>query len=205
MRFPGGGRKNSRRKKLNLGKYVAPAERPEAPLEDLLDEGVLIAAAAVRIAVKNLMVVRSVREGLDYDEEHYVAAVRQELANLADEKDGDAMRVAGISEEASHKLGRATHHADYRQGDTDRLGRREWVLRRLAQRLRALSEDDAWARELVIASRAEALEDLAASADAVALYERLQDTDEYRELRDDRMRNVKEDLLMLGVTPPEDR
>jgi len=199
MRFP------RRRKKLNLGKYVAPKERPEPPIDDLIDEGVLIAAAAVRLAVKNLMVLRSVRDGLNYDEERYVSAVREELANLADEKDGDALRVAGMSDAASRKEGRATHHADYRQADTDHLERREHLLRRLAQRLRELAEDDAWARDLVVASRAEALEDLAASADAVSLSERMQDTDEYRELRADRIRNVKEDLLMLQVTPPEDR
>ena len=199
MRLPG------RRKKFTLGKYVAPKELAEPPLEDLIDEGVLIAAAAVRLAVKNLMVLRSVRDGLNYDEERYVTAVREELANLADEKDGDAMRVAGMSDAASRKEGRATHHADYRQADTDRLERREHLLRHLAQRLRALAQDDAWARDLVVASRAEALEDLAASADAVSLSERMQDTDEYRELRSDRMKNVKEDLLMLQVTPPEDR
>ncbi|MDH6180396.1 putative membrane protein YccC [Microbacteriaceae bacterium SG_E_30_P1] len=194
-----------RRKKLDLGKYVAPKQQPEAPLQDLIDEGVLIAAAAVRLAVKNLMVLRSVRDGLNYDEERYVTAVREELQNLADEKDGDAMRVARLSDDAAGRTGKATHHADYREVDTDRLSRREQVLRQLARRLRSLADDDEWVRDLVASSRGEALEDLAASADAVSLAERMQDTEEYRELRADRMRNVKNDLLMLQVTPPENR
>src|SRR5689334_21560643 len=103
-----------RSRRPNLGKYVAPESFPEATLAELVDEGVMIAAAGVRLAVKNLMILKSVRDGLDYDQGRYESAVSEELLNMAEEKDADAARIARMRETASARSGRPEKHNDYR-------------------------------------------------------------------------------------------
>lgn len=191
-----------RRRRLNLGRFVPPASLPPASVDDLVDEGVIIAGAAVRLAVTNLMVVRSVRDRLDFDEERYVRAVREELENLAHEKDADADRIARVHDDAAGRSGRPVHHSDYRAVDADTLERREDVSRALADRLRQLSGDDQWAREVVVAARERALEAIEASVAAHADRIPWHRDEEYHRERPERLRALAEDLLLLQVTPP---
>ena len=190
-----------RRRTINLGTFVAPETPPEASLDELVDEGVMIAAAGVRLAVKNLMILKSLRDGLDYDHERYVSAVREELANLADEKDGDADRVALVREQATTREGRPEHHSDYRNIDTATLERREQVSRLLAGRLREVGADDAWAQSIVRDARAAALDEIAASVSATVLGTSIPDDEEYRRERPARLRALSEDLFELQTTP----
>src|SRR5690349_9148825 len=94
-----------RRSRLDLGTYVPQDYPDDTPVEDLIDEAMLIAASGVRLAVKNLIILRSVRDHVDYDEERVVAAVREELHNLADEKDGDADRLAALRSDVQKRHG----------------------------------------------------------------------------------------------------
>jgi hypothetical protein len=192
-----------RRRRFTLGRYVAPAPVEPAPVSELVDEGVLIAGAAVRLAVTNLMIVRSVRDGLDYDEERYVAAVREEVENLAHEKTADADRVARLRAVSAQRGGRAEHHSDYRAVDGDLLERREEVSRALAERLNAISRDDAWVRTVVASARESALSLLGGSIPTPVAS--AADDPHYARERPERMRQVVDDLLMLQVTPPEER
>jgi hypothetical protein len=72
-----------RTKRVNLGKYVAPKPTPPAPVERVIDEGVMIATTAVRMSVKNHIIVDALREGLDYDPEALAAVAIAELEKLA--------------------------------------------------------------------------------------------------------------------------
>ena len=56
-----------KRRTINLGTYVAPKLREPVHIDDLIDEGLLIARAGVRLAVKNLMILKSVRDHADWD------------------------------------------------------------------------------------------------------------------------------------------
>lgn len=190
-----------KRRRLDLGRFIAPEAIPEASLEELVDEGVMIAAAGVRLAVKNLMIIKSLRDGLDYDQERYEDAVREELHNLADEKDGDATRIAGTREQASSRAGRPERHNDYRRVDSDALQRRVEVSRALARRLREVSEDRAWATSLVRDARASALDEIAASVSSSLLGTRIVVDEEYERERPQRLRLLSEDLFELQTTP----
>lgn len=190
-----------RRRTINLGTFVAPETLPEASLDELVDEGVMIAAAGVRLSVKNLMILKSLRDGLDYDRERYVAAVREELVNMALEKDGDADRIALTREKATLLEGRPAHHSDYRSVDAATLERRERVSRLLAERLRELGADEAWASSIVRDARAAALDEIAASVSARVLASTIRDDEEYRRERPARLRLLSEDLFELQTTP----
>lgn len=163
----------------------------------------MIAGAAVRLAVTNLMIVRSVRDGLDYDESRYLAAVREEVENLAHEKSADADRVARIRAESAQRAGRPEHHSDYRAVDGEVLERREEVSRALAERLHEVSRDDAWVREVVASARESALGLLGGSLPTPTAS--AADDPDYARDRPERMRQVADDLIMLQVTPPEER
>ncbi len=192
-----------KRRKLDLGTYVGPGEIPEVPLDEVVDEGVLIAAAGVRLAVKNLMILKSVRDGLDYDRDRYVQAVSEELLNLAHEKDADADRIAQTRQTAGTREGRPEHHADYRAVDSATLERRVEVSRSLARRLAELSGDRAWAEDLVARARSSALEEIATSVASTLIGTSIVDDDAYRQERPARLRLLAEDLFHLQTTPRE--
>jgi hypothetical protein len=190
-----------KRRGLDLGKYVAPSAFPEPTIAELVDEGVMIAAAGVRLAVKNLMIIKSVRDGLDYDQDRYESAVREELLNLATEKDTDADRIGQTRQKASSRSGRPERHNDYRSVDSAPLQRREDVSRALAERLRSVSEDEEWAGGLVRDARSSALDELASSVSATLIGTSIPVDEEYERERPKRLRLLSEDLFELQTTP----
>lgn len=180
-----------RRRRFTLGTYVPPPQR-QATVEEMVDDGVLIAAAAVRLSVKNLIVLRSARDRVDYSPEWVAAAVGEELRNLATEKEGDADRLREVLHIASARQGQPQHGSDYRAVDAQALGRRAEVSSTLASRLRELSEDADFVRVLVERARDDAWAEVAASITAkAALSTPLRDPHYERE-RGGRM------LLLLG-------
>jgi len=156
-----------RRRRFTLGRYVAP-ELHEATIEEMVDDGVLIAGAAVRLAVKNLIILRSARDRADYSPERVAAAVREELENLVMEKQTDAARLRRTQAAASERGGQPRHHSDYRSVDAAALARRASVSERLAERLRELSEDGEYVGALVEQARADAWREIGASITAKA-------------------------------------
>jgi hypothetical protein len=184
-----------KRRRLDLGTYVAPEER-DIPLEDLVEEGVLIAASAVRLTVKNFIILSSVRDHEDYSPEKFVAAARADLELLADEKDADSARLTKLQAVASTRGGRAQHHDDYRMRDVTALARREAVSRGLAARLRELSLDEEYAAALVEAAHASAWGEIEQSI-AAKLARTVVDDADYRNGRDGRLLDLLGDLADL--------
>lgn len=74
---------------------------------DVVTDAVLLATAAVRIAVKNLLIVRALREHADYEEHWWRDAVAREFEVLAGESEADATRLEGVRAETKKKVGRA--------------------------------------------------------------------------------------------------
>ncbi len=136
---------------------------PDVSIDVQVDEAVLIACAGARLALKNLFILRTLRDGKGFDEGWYRTAVREELLNLANETDADADRVLSERERAVRRQGRALFQDDYRLIDADLLDRREKVLRGLAARLRALSADDEHIRTLISEAREQALDEVVAA------------------------------------------
>lgn len=150
-------------RRLDLGTFVPPEPLPEASLDDLVDEGELLSLASVRLAVKNLIILGSLRDRTDFDEERYVRAVGDEFLALASEREGDAERVAAELKSIDQRPGRSTHFHDYRRVDAATLERREQYARAHASRLRELAADRERALQLVTVARDLAWEEIAAS------------------------------------------
>lgn len=127
---------------------------------DIVDDAVLLATAAVRISVKNLLIVRALRDRADFDEEWWRSAVARELQLLAAENETDAVRLQGVREAAKGRGGRAAHPADFRARDRPVLKRRIRVLRAIAVRLRELAGDPDAVLALVGQARQAALDEI---------------------------------------------
>jgi hypothetical protein len=154
-----------RRKRIDLGTYVAPEPKPLAALDDLVDEGAMIVASTVRMAVKNLIIVSALRDGRDFDPDAMLVEVQSELRRLADEKREDAARIEQFGERAEGRFGKARHQWDYHESDLEALDLRENVSLALAERLEALSHDEAYGRDLVEKARDAAFGEFAASVE----------------------------------------
>ena len=186
------------RRRFTLGKFVEPEDRPLAGMDDLLDEGELISAAAVRLAVKNLIITGSLRDELAYDNDRYVAAVSEELLALAAERDSDADRAAADRETAEGKPGQAEHFHDYRIRDAATLERREDYSRRLAARLRELAHDEEFASTTAARAQEAAWDEIAASVKArLTRAATIGDEPDYVIERMDRLRDLTRDIARL--------
>jgi len=186
-----------RRSPLNLGTFVAPEPVPEASIDDIVDEAELIAGAGVRLAVKNLLILRSVRDHADYDRDRMAEAVREELLNMADERDRESWRLGELRDEVQVRAGLPRHHDDYRSVDAGVIDKRREVTRLLAGRLRDLSEDRAYVDGIVETAQADAWAEIAASLEQKLLYAAKPMDDKYEEYRDDRLLRLLGDLRDL--------
>ncbi len=188
---------------MDVGTYEAPEPVEPLPVEEIAEEGLMIAASAVRMAVKNRQIVRALRDRADYSEKAAMAATREVFRALAREKRDEVERLDEIIEATRDRPGRALHQTDYRKGDADRLERREQVSDILADRLDELAEDDAYVRGIVDAALASAWEEIGASITAKLLRrpELEAHTREYQERRAERLRElVKVDLPLLEAS-----
>jgi hypothetical protein len=180
-----------RRGRVDVGRYEAPAPSDPVPVEEIAEEGVLIAASAVRMAVKNLQIEKAA-----------IAAAREVFRALAREKREDVERLDDIIEHARDRPGRATHQTDYRKADAELLERREQVSDILADRLDELADDDEYLHGVVDAARNAAWDEIGASIEAkLARRPELEDPETYRAQRDHRIQQLLSvDLPLLAAS-----
>lgn len=152
-----------RRSRVDLGTYVPSPAIPPASLEDIVDEGLMIAESAVRLAAKNRLIVRAAGERLDFDEQAMGDAVRAELEHLAAQNEQDGRRISQARQDALHAAGKATHQHDYRISDAAQLERRGEVYQALADGLRAAGDDAGFVTRVVAQAREDAWHELGES------------------------------------------
>jgi len=187
-----------RRRRADVGTFKAPEAQPPATLDELVDDGLLIAESAARMTVKNEVILRALRERADYRPEGARELAREELRRLAVEARADARRIEDERDRAEDRPGKASHQSDYRAGDIQHLSRRSEALEALAQRLIRLSADDAHLDDMVEVARRQAWEEVGASLaerteQAWSLRDRLTTPERQR-----RMGLVADDLKALG-------
>ncbi len=195
-------RRRLRRGRVDVGRYEAPEPTEPLPVEEIAEEGLLIAASAVRMAVKNRQIVRALRDRADYSEKAAVAAAREVFTALAREKREDVDRLEDILDHARDRPGRAQHQTDYRGADAELLERREQVSDILADRLDDLAADDEYLLGIVDAARNAAWDEIGASIEAkLARRPESEDAAAYRAARDRRLKEfIAIDLPLLEAS-----
>ena len=152
-----------RTKRVNVGTYTDPIPTPAPKIEAQIEDGVLVALAAVRLAVTNRLIVRSLRDGQDYNEERLRQRVTTEILKVAAEKEKDAERIRAILETVADKPGAADDASDFRARDAKMLKRRAKVSEGLAERLNELAVDPDVLGEVADRAHAAFLDEFAVS------------------------------------------
>lgn len=180
---------------------------------DAIAEGVSIAAAAARLAVRNHILVETIAHDAAFDIDRLVSHARETLLALAAEQDAAAELAKSQRKNAWGKFSSPIGTHDYRDRDMRNLRRRHRQYRGVAKALREQADDDAAVRALVERSRDAAWGDVEANLERRLKVEGMRpDLDpDYERMRDARMQALRMvDLPRLEAhrrpagTPPAD-
>ncbi len=139
--------------------------RARTKSSEIVAEGLYIASAATRLALKNEILVHILAEGEDFEADRFVDDARRALLTLADEAEADAERTHAERKAATGRFSDSGGTHDYRSRDVGNLRRRRRQSLRIAKELRARSEDDVELRKLIADAREAAWHEVAGNID----------------------------------------
>ena len=118
-----------------------------APVEEIAEQGVMVADVAVRLSVKNAIIMNALAKREDYSSNRVAEMVRESLTELANERDNDAAHLDAIAQEIQRfgRSGRA--ESDYGIDDNHTITHRRSVYRRVAEELRARRNDEQYVQK----------------------------------------------------------
>ncbi len=122
----------------------------------------LIAISAVRMAVKNDIIVGALREHFDYDPDRYAESARAELRRLARQNEDYARRVSRMSRELAGMKRRLSLTDDQRH-DLKQFALRLRVHERLTLALDAAAEDTDQVDRIVASAQRSASEEVSSA------------------------------------------
>jgi hypothetical protein len=140
---------------------AVPSPEDDAPREDIsidraVDEGLLIARAALTMEVKNYIIVTAIRDGHPFDLSEVTRVVQRELHSLADENDANAARVSDLAEQVLN-AGSAKHDSEgYQTDDHPALTNRVVIHSQLSEQLNALAGDEKYVADVADRARTQA-------------------------------------------------
>ncbi|GAA2898589.1 asparagine synthase [Microbacterium esteraromaticum] len=172
---------------------------------EAIAEGVAIATAAVRLTVKNQILVGTIARGGTFEIDHYMDEARAALRAMADESEQAAEHLTALRKRARgrHSDPHGTH--DYRDRDVRNLRRRAKQSTGVANHLREMTEDPEALKALVEEARAAAWADVRSNLDRRLRVEgmRADQDPEYEQMREARMQALK--LVDLQALSSEQR
>jgi hypothetical protein len=159
----------------------------------MVAEGLYVASAATRLALKNRILVETISLGEDFDVERFMPAARETLLGVAAEAEEDARRVEAARKRASRRHSDSYGTHDYRSRDVRNLRRRQHQSERVAAKLRERAEDPEQLRILVEGAREAAWSDVERNIDRTLRIEAARPDLEpdYDKLREARMQSLR--------------
>lgn len=146
------------------------ARATEVPrdLRHQIDEGYLVAVSALRLAVKNGVIMRILRDGAPWSEPEVMTLAREAIEGLIVEQRAGAVRLAAESAReapSDREARRASSRRDRarvrrKREEAERLTARSRTLQGVVEKLEAARDDEAFLRELVLRAREETLGEL---------------------------------------------
>ncbi|HEY1104735.1 hypothetical protein MUN74_08515 [Agromyces endophyticus] len=192
-----------RRKRAKRFKPFDRSALPEVTpptFDEMLAEGLLVAEAAGRMALRNRFVMHALRGDEPFDNDRAAAAAREVLYELVQEADEVAERTSEDRATAAKREGRASNEHDYRKADAANLRRREQVYAAIAKELWTRRGDPEYLASFAERARNEAWDDVAGAIDARLAREwgsgwpEIEVDETYEVERDDRLRDLLGDL-----------
>lgn len=172
---------------------------------DAIAEGVAIAIAAARLAVKNHILIGTIAEGGAFDMEKYIDDAREALRAMAEESESAADAVTALRKRARGRHSDPVGTHDYRDRDVRNLRRRAKQSTGVGARLREVMEDRERLAEIVEEARDAAWADVRHNLDRRLQVEGMrpdQDPD-YGRMREARMQALR--LVDLQALSSEQR
>jgi hypothetical protein len=182
---------------------VARAKRPK--VADVVAEGLYIAVATTRLSLKNRILMDTIAGGEGYDVDRFLPDARAALLSLADEADEAADRVRREARDAWRRFADPDGTHDYGSRDVRNLRRRRRQSRKVAKELRARADDEDALRQIVVAARDAAWQELAANIDRTLRVEAARPDLEpdYAKMREARMQSLR--LVDLAALSSQQR
>lgn len=175
-------------------------KRVLAPVEEIVEQGLLVADVAVRMTVKNAIIMNALKRQVDYDVTQIRDMVRESCEDLADERERDARHISRMRNEIRDTGRSSWSESDYGNDDNRTLRHRQEVYEQVAAELRQRAADPTYLDETAERARQAAWHEIGDSlADrATHPYYSGGDNDEYRSERDSRIEQlISKDLPAL--------
>lgn len=183
-------------------------ERHLAPVDDIVEQGMLVADVAARMTVKNAIILNALGRKADYDEGQIVGMVRDTLISLAKERDRDARHISFMRGEIRRAGTSSWTDNDYGNEDSRTLRHRQEVYEKVAEQLRARAEDEPYLRETAERARVAAWDEIGDSLTRTAShpYYAGGSSEEYQQAREGRIQQfIERDLTDLVRARSENR
>ncbi|WP_166987376.1 asparagine synthase [Canibacter zhoujuaniae] len=178
-------------------------KRELAPVAEIVEQGVLVADVAVRMTVKNAIIMDALKRKEDYDGKKVRELVRKVALDLALERENDASRIRDLRRDIQ-VYGRATFtETEYGRADDYILEHREKVYLGIAEQLQAWADDKNYLDKSAVSAWEQAWAEIGSSLAEMAThpYYSGDHSAEYQERRKERIEAFATDLQNL-VTPP---
>ena len=160
---------------------------------DAIAEGVAIATAAARLAVRNHILIGTIAENGVFDTDKYIADAREALRAMAEESEEVERNMTELRKRARGRHSDPSGTHDYRDRDVRNLRRRAKQSHGVATKLRDMMEDEAALRVIVEEAREGAWADVRHNLDRRLRVEGMrpdQDPD-YERMREARMQALR--------------
>lgn len=185
-----------RGRRVDMRPFDAAAIESPRPttLEHALEEGLLIADYAVRMAVRNRMMTELLTTDRAFDADHYREVAAEAVLRLAEEADASEARIVREQAWAEVQDGRAEHTHDYRTADSLNLRRREALAKATARALRSRAADPDYLADIVEHSRQDAWRELSSVVEETVRVQSVGGDERGRQQRMDALRSDIEAL-----------
>jgi hypothetical protein len=130
--------------------------RKAMSIERSVEEGLIIARAALTMDVKNYIIIRAVRDGHPFDLDEVVEEAKRHILELAHENATSGARIQQLAEEVLTPAGAQDDSEGYQAEDAPTLTKRGVIHDLVSDELERLSEDDAYLGEVAEHARVRA-------------------------------------------------
>ncbi|MBK0418943.1 asparagine synthase [Leucobacter sp. CSA1] len=171
-----------------------------APVEEIVEQGLLVADVAVRMSVKNAIIMNALKRHVDYDEQRVTEMVQEATVDLAEERERDARHIQRMRNEISNTGRSSWSESDYGNDDSRTLRHRQEVYENIAVQLRERAADEAYLKTTVERAREAAWAEIGDSLAERATHPYYSGgaSEEYREAREGRIQQlIEKDLTEL--------
>lgn len=116
-------------------------KRQLAPVEEIVEQGLLVADVAARMTVKNTIIMNALKRRIDYQPDQIIEMVRETITELAEERERDARHIERMRDEIRSTGRSAWSESEYGNGDNRTLRHRQEVYEGVAAELRRRAAD----------------------------------------------------------------